>query len=87
MSEYEYDQIYIDQKGKCAICGSKDTGRKSDKYFQIDHDHSCCKGGKSCGKCIRGLLCANCNNGLGRFRDNIELLKNAIAYLEKWASL
>ena len=60
----------------CAICGSTDIKRAS-----IDHDHSCCPGEKSCGKCVRGRLCKSCNLGLGAFRDRIDLLQAAVLYL------
>jgi hypothetical protein len=66
------------QGGVCAICG---LPCKSGKRLSIDHDHSCCPGKGSCGKCVRGLLCMNCNNGLGHFKDDPELLGTAIAYL------
>lgn len=51
------------QEGKCAICGapSPDEGA-----MHIDHDHACCPGKRSCGACVRGLLCNRCNfGGLG----------------------
>lgn len=52
------------QGGGCAICGIQ-----ADRLC-VDHDHACCpKTLRCCGKCVRGLLCANCNNGLGRFGD------------------
>lgn len=53
----------------CDICGGK-TARMA-----IDHDHDTGK--------VRGLLCSNCNTGLGLFEDNIEQLKTAIDYLLK----
>ena len=49
----------------------------------IDHDHNCCPGDHSCGDCVRGILCPDCNRGLGSFHDNIEFLKNAIIYLRR----
>jgi hypothetical protein len=60
------------QEGRCAICNSSDlVGRNC----AIDHDH---KTGK-----IRGILCQKCNQGLGLFLDNEEILQNAIIYLKK----
>jgi Recombination endonuclease VII len=49
----------------------------------IDHDHECCPGAKSCGNCIRGLLCSRCNKALGGFKDDFKLLASAIKYLLK----
>lgn len=51
------------------------------KATQVDHDHKCCNGPYSCGKCVRGLLCGRCNNILGRMRDDVQTFRNAIQYL------
>lgn len=73
----EYSKMVEDQDGKCAICG-----QLSDETLHIDHDHFCCpKAGGSCGKCIRGLLCARCNRGLGGFNDSPDTLIAASNYL------
>jgi hypothetical protein len=47
----------------------------------VDHDHSCCRGKTSCGRCVRGLACGTCNGILGRWRDDVELMARAIDYL------
>lgn len=74
-----YNEKLKEQGGLCAICGM--TGNFG-RNLAVDHDHSCCNHDKSCGKCLRGLLCTGCNSGLGSFRDNIDNLKKAIIYLE-----
>ena len=67
----EYDKMLENQQGKCAICGG---GREKQKYkFSVDHCHATGK--------IRGILCQNCNAGLGLFKDNPQSLTNAITYL------
>lgn len=76
----EYETLLIRQGGVCAICqGISPNGQA----LHIDHDHSCCGSGRSCGKCVRGLLCANCNKALGLLRDSPTLLNKASAYLTK----
>lgn len=60
----------------CATCGSRD------RELHVDHDHDCCEGRKSCGECVRGVLCESCNMVLGRVNDDREVLKAMIAYLD-----
>lgn len=56
-----YNELLISQKGVCLICGEPPSERR----LSIDHDHSCCPGKETCGKCIRGLLHVKCNAALG----------------------
>jgi len=74
----QFDAL-LEKQGGCAICG-RDT---PDAHgWQVDHDHSCCPSGYSCGKCVRGILCAPCNKGLGHFGDNPDRLIVAAEYLK-----
>jgi hypothetical protein len=68
------------QDGRCAICLAEKPGGRHETW-NIDHDHSCCPGSRSCGKCVRGLLCMECNQGLGKFDDDPQRLIRAAAYL------
>jgi hypothetical protein len=79
-----YNTTLESQGNECAICGSTLAGGRSPRNrFHIDHDPACCpKAGKSCGRCVRGLLCATCNLALGKFKS-VELLEKAIQYLKK----
>jgi hypothetical protein len=79
----EYDQIYAAQGGRCAIC-RRATGAR--RRLAVDHDHSCCDGPTSCGRCVRGLLCKSCNKTLGFYRDDPEALERAANYLRSWPS-
>ena len=74
----ERDVMLEQQGGVCAICGSDEPKGRG---LVIDHDHSCCSGIRSCGECVRGILCTNCNLMLGQANDNIDTLTSAIAYL------
>ncbi len=69
----QYDKILKKQGGKCKICGAKTPGYKNRGRFCVDHNHVTGK--------IRGLLCVNCNLGLGHFKDNVEILDLAKQYL------
>lgn len=60
----------------CMVCKSRD-------YLFIDHDHSCCPGVKTCGKCIRGILCRNCNHAEGHLKSDPELVLMLYKYLTK----
>lgn len=77
LTQEAYDAMISDQNGACAIC------LEVPDRFCVDHDHSCCEGEKSCGRCIRQLLCPNCNLALGNMRDDPKRLRAAADYLEK----
>ena len=76
-----FSSLLESQGGVCGICGVDqcDTGNR----FSIDHDHLCCPTGRSCGKCVRGVLCRTCNIGIGNLGDSIETLNSAVMYLER----
>lgn len=80
MTASKYAEMLLAQGGLCAICKRSYTQFK--RLFALDHDHSCCPGKKSCGKCIRGLLCHHCNVGMGHLQDSPEILERALAYLQ-----
>lgn len=80
----QYDTIKAVQGGRCAIC-QKATGES--KRLAVDHDHTCCPGSTSCGRCVRGLLCGPCNDLLGHAHDDPAFFYRAIDYLRSWPSL
>lgn len=47
----------------CASCGADIGGRYASGKVRayVDHDHACCAGSRSCGKCVRGIVCVSCN--------------------------
>ncbi len=82
--------ILAAQGGACAICQrakGNPTGVKGKRQLAVDHDHSCCPGKTSCGRCVRGLLCGPCNDVLAHLRDDPAAFYRAIRYLADWPSL
>jgi hypothetical protein len=73
----DYANLLAAQGGCCAICGRP----MRQKRFSVDHDHSCCNGPTSCGKCVRGLICSVDNKYLGYIRDNPEAALRMAEYL------
>jgi hypothetical protein len=73
----QYEEMHSNQNGVCAICFQPESAIMYGETMNlaVDHDHATGE--------IRGLLCGNCNNGLGRFKDDIGLLQQAILYIEK----
>ncbi|HEX4521063.1 MAG TPA: endonuclease VII domain-containing protein [Gaiellaceae bacterium] len=71
----QFEGMLEAQEGACAICHAEEV------VLQVDHDHSCCPGQRSCGGCIRGLLCAKCNTAVAFFDDDPERLRRTISYL------
>lgn len=87
---YQIDEAWYKSKLEtqnfsCAICGSNLLNSNDLTTLQVDHNHSCCKEkNKSCGKCLRGLLCSRCNTGIAFFEDNVDFLQKAAQYLKNY---
>ena len=62
--------------GMCHSC-------KRQKATVIDHDHSCCKTNRSCGKCVRGVLCQKCNIALGLLFDDRKNIVSLLQYIDR----
>lgn len=78
-----FDEMFEAQQGKCRICSlelihPKDSKGLTMQSTCLDHNHSTGK--------ARGLLCSNCNKGLGLFMDNPEFLSKAMEYLNYYES-
>lgn len=71
----QYRDMLTEQGGVCAICRTNEWPGKGP---HVDHDH---KTGK-----VRGILCHKCNLGLGKFNDDVALMREAIKYLELHAT-
>ncbi len=92
LGRIDYDRHHVDppflaalaaaQSDGCAICGAPlrhgqvTEGRRR---WNIDHDHKCCDGPRSCGLCIRGLICQRCNGILGWFENNASAVASYLA--------
>jgi Recombination endonuclease VII len=66
LHEHDYLRLMLEVNGFCMICKTK-------KDLVIDHCHRA--------NMVRGLICQQCNSGLGYFKDNIQFLLSAIQYL------
>jgi hypothetical protein len=71
----DFERMLQEQDGRCAICRTDDPSPW--RVFGVDHDH---ESGR-----IRGLLCDRCNSGIARFREDPDVLRRALAYLEATA--
>lgn len=71
-------------KGKCWNFGCENIGN-----LHMDHDHSCCPPGKykrgkhSCGNCVRGMLCKDCNTTLGQMKESPRKIRGLANYLNR----
>ena len=75
----QYDEMLATQDYKCAICGkTEDTLLDSgvNKSLAVDHNHETGE--------IRGILCENCNRGIGLLQEDVEILENSIKYLNQF---
>src|SRR5262249_33531137 len=74
LTEMDWDRMLAAQRNCCAICHTDKPGGKGERWH-IDHDHVTNQG--------RGLLCHNCNVGIGNLRDDPEIIKRAAAYVAR----
>jgi hypothetical protein len=77
LSVEEYDRLFKEQNGVCAICKKPETAKFKDKIKKLAVDH-CNNTSK-----VRGLLCLNCNMGIGKLMHDPKLLREAALYCEK----
>jgi hypothetical protein len=73
LSYSDWEFLKLKQSNSCAIC--KTPENNLDRSLAVDHNHLTGK--------VRGLLCNSCNLGLGKFKDNIEILENALKYMKE----
>ena len=69
----DYNQMFSEQEGCCAICKRHQSEFKI--ALAVDHCHTTSR--------VRGLLCLDCNIGIGKLKDDISLLQSAIDYLKE----
>jgi Recombination endonuclease VII len=79
LSEDAFQALLDRQAGVCAVCGGPP---RDEERLVVDHDHDCCPGPRSCGQCIRGLLCPGCNQAAGILDDSAVLAERVADYLE-----
>lgn len=77
ITSYDLQRMAAEQDHRCAICGEKEKEQRNGrvKHLAVDHDHQTGK--------VRELLCTSCNKGLGHFKDDIDRMLKAVAYLRK----
>lgn len=68
-----FDELYLEQRGRCAICGTHQSELKT--ALCIEHNHDTNK--------IRGLLCNRCNIGIMNFKEDAENCLKAYQYLRE----
>lgn len=75
----EYEKMFLEQGGVCAICLKPETSHSNKKgpvdSLRVDHCHTTGR--------VRGLLCSECNFGISKFDDKLGLLISAVSYLLK----
>ena len=72
----QYNAMFEAQKGCCSICGRHQSTLPT--RLCVDHNHQTGQ--------VRGLLCPQCNKGLGHFQDSKDLLVNALTYMNKFSN-
>jgi hypothetical protein len=80
MTIEQFNELMERQQNACGLCKEP---FKEGEFPHVDHDHTCCPGKNSCGRCIRGVLHSTCNRVIGLTKDNPNLCRQAAEYLEQ----
>lgn len=77
LSMVQYNAMLDAQGGVCAICKQPETHKRNGrvKALAVDHHHGSGK--------VRGLLCSDCNTGIGKLKDSHDVLASAVEYIRK----
>ena len=77
ITRQEYAEMFHRQNGVCAICSQPETATRLGKVkaLSVDHNH---KTGS-----VRGLLCSDCNTGIGKLKEDRNIFLSAIQYLDE----
>lgn len=79
----QLERMWERQHGQCRFTHCRRELQWGEKGgYAVDHDHDCCPGYKSCGQCVRGLVCKYCNSAIGYLQDNPDLMREIADYVE-----
>jgi hypothetical protein len=74
LTQEQFTRLLNLQQNACGMCHDP---FKDGQPIHVDHDHACCRGkNRSCGKCIRGLLCHTCNIALGHIERRYAMARS-----------
>ena len=89
---HEMAKRLLDNPG-CEVCGRDIVTKVRDgttgsyrSLLVVDHDHDCCPGSRSCGLCVRGLLCGTCNSAAGMLGDDPDRARALGVYLDRFTN-
>lgn len=81
----DFAQILAAQDNSCAMCREP---FEEGQLIHVDHDHGCCRAkNRSCGKCVRGLLCHGCNVALGHIERRYAMARAYLDGPRPWAAV
>jgi len=73
LTEDQYDEMFLNQEGRCAICQRHRDELK--EVLAVDHNHSTGK--------VRQLLCRPCNSVLGYIKEDVDIALNLVEYIRR----
>ena len=77
LTQEQFNRLLSVQQNTCGMCHEP---FEEEQLIHVDHDHACCRAkNRSCGECVRGLLCHTCNIALGYIERRYEMAR---AYLD-----